>query len=143
VRARANRERGSLSVFMVGFAFMGLGLAGILVDLSSMMNAYLRAADVAEQAARAGADTIDPDYLRDTGQVRITDEADACAEADAIVAAYGDAGLVRIACGAPDDQHVTVTVQTTWDTYFLAAFGVSGGTREATATAGPLTGLGG
>jgi Flp pilus assembly protein TadG len=143
VRLRANGERGSLSVFMVGFAFMGLGLAGILVDLSSMMNAYLRAADVAEQAARAGADTIDADYLRDTGQVRITDEATACGKADAIVADHGDAGLVRLACGLPDDQHVTVTVRTTWDTYFLAAFGVSGGTREATATAGPLTGLGG
>jgi hypothetical protein len=140
---RANGERGSLSVFMVGFAFMGLGLAGILVDLSSMMNAYLRASDVAEQAARAGADTIDADYLRDTGEVRITDEATACAEADAIVAAHGDAGLVRLACGLPDDQHVTVTVRMSWDTYFLAAFGVSGGTRDATATAGPLTGLGG
>lgn len=144
-RDRAGRgdrhgERGSLSVFMVGFAFLGLGLAGMLVDLSSMMNAYLRAADIAEQAARAGADTIDTDYLRRTGNIKISDAGVACGRAGDIVAAQGDDQVVLLSCVVPDDQHVTVGVQLSWEAYFLAAFGVQGGTREAQATAGPTTG---
>ncbi|GAA0399486.1 hypothetical protein GCM10009530_59010 [Microbispora corallina] len=142
-RGRTRGERGSLSVFMVGFAFLGLGLAGILVDLSSMMNAYLRAADIAEQAARAGADTIDEDHLLSTGVVRISDAGTACAAARAIVAAHGDADVVLLSCRVPDDQHVTVGVRLPWQAYFLAVFGVQGGTRDAEATAGPDTGQGG
>jgi hypothetical protein len=133
-------ERGSLSVFMVGFAFLALGLAGILVDLSSMMNSYLRAADIAEQAARAGADTIDVDHLRRTGKIKIADAGEACNRAGDIVSAHGDDQVVLLSCDVPDDEHVTVGVQLPWKTYFLAAFGVQGGTREAQATAGPQTG---
>jgi hypothetical protein len=133
-------ERGSLSVFMVGFAFLGLGLAGVLVDMSSMMNSYLRAADVAEQAARAGADTIDVDYLRRTGNIRISDAGEACGRAGDIVAAHGDDQVALLSCAVPDDQHVTVSVRLPWEAYFLAAFGVQGGTRDAQATAGPQTG---
>jgi hypothetical protein len=140
---KANGERGSLSVFMIGFAFMGLALAGLLVDVSSMMNTYLRAADVAEQAARAGADAIDQDYLRETGQIRIVSADDACAKARGIVAQYGDPGIALLNCNLTDAQHVSVTVRMPWHTYFLAAFGVQGGTREANATAGAITGQGG
>ncbi|MEW9527011.1 flp pilus-assembly TadE/G-like family protein [Microbispora sp. NPDC049125] len=138
-----DRERGSLSVFMVGFAFLGLGLAGILVDLSSMTNSYLRAADIAEQAARAGAGDIDEDYLLRTGNVRIADTGSSCGKARAIVAAHRDDQVALLGCRVPDDQHVVVTVRLPWDAYFLAAFGVRGGTRDATATAGPKTGQGG
>lgn len=61
-------ERGSMSVFTVLFSVAVFLLAGLLVDGGAAINARLRAADVAEQAARAGADQIDVDHLRATGR---------------------------------------------------------------------------
>ncbi|MFC7104684.1 Tad domain-containing protein [Nonomuraea rubra] len=61
-------ERGSMSVFTVLFSVVVFLLAGLLVDGGSAINARLRAADVAEQAARAGADELDVDHLRETGR---------------------------------------------------------------------------
>ena len=47
-------ERGSVTLFVLLFSITALVLASLLVDLGSAINAQERAADLAEQAARAG-----------------------------------------------------------------------------------------
>ncbi|GAA3831303.1 hypothetical protein GCM10022226_60440 [Sphaerisporangium flaviroseum] len=136
-------ERGSVAVFTVLFSVAVLILVGLLVDGGGAINARLRAADIAEQAARAGADSIDVDHLRATGKVRILDDGEACTKAGAIVGAHADASAVLASCAVGDGaQDVTVTVTLTWKAYFLTIIGFGGGTMEATATAGPRTGQG-
>jgi hypothetical protein len=113
----------------------------LLVDGGASINARLRAADIAEQTARAAADTIDIDRLRATGEVRISDGSTACGRAGAILAAQGDRTAVLTRCVLADNaQQVTTIVQIEWKATFLSIIGFAGGTMAAEATAGPRTG---
>ena len=67
---QATRDRGSVSLWVVIFAFVTLALLILVVDGGQVIVAKSRAADIAEQAARAAADDIDPAALRG-GQVLI------------------------------------------------------------------------
>jgi Flp pilus assembly protein TadG len=73
---RARNDRGSVSLWVVIFAFVTLALLILIVDGGQVIVAKSRAADIAEQAARAAADDIDPAALRN-GQVTVA--AGACA----------------------------------------------------------------
>jgi Flp pilus assembly protein TadG len=64
------RDRGSLSLWVVIFAFVTLALLILIVDGGQVIVAKSRAADIAQQAARAAADDINPAALRN-GQVTI------------------------------------------------------------------------
>ncbi|GLW05444.1 membrane protein [Microtetraspora sp. NBRC 13810] len=140
-RRRAGRERGSMSVFTVLFSVAVFLLAGLLVDGGAAINARLRAADIAEQAARAGGDRIDVEYLRETGQARLLGDGEVCDRAEEIVAAHDDDGVQMADCsGGAGQTEVTVTVSVTWEAFFLAALGYAGTEMEASATAGPDTG---
>ncbi|MEV0233302.1 flp pilus-assembly TadE/G-like family protein [Nonomuraea sp. NPDC050786] len=129
-------ERGSMSVFTVLFSVVVFLLAGLLVDGGAAINARLRAADVAEQAARAGADQIDVDHLRATGQTRLLGEDQVCARADEIVAAQGGDDVTRGQCTVGQAQ-VTVTVSVKWQAFFLGAIGFPGSEMTAQAVAAP------
>ncbi|WP_240777191.1 flp pilus-assembly TadE/G-like family protein [Nonomuraea basaltis] len=129
-------ERGSMSVFTVLFSVVVFLLAGLLVDGGSAINARLRAADVAEQAARAGADQIDVDHLRTTGQTRLLGEDQVCARADEIVAAQGGDDVTSGECTVGQEQ-VTVTVSVRWEAFFLSAIGFPGSEMNGEATAAP------
>ncbi|MFI7127443.1 pilus assembly protein TadG-related protein [Nonomuraea sp. NPDC050153] len=131
-------ERGSMSVFTVLFSVVVFLLAGLLVDGGAAINARLRAADVAEQAARAGADEIDVDHLRATGQTRLLGEDQVCARADEIVAAQGGEGVTRGECTVAQGQaQVTVTVSVQWKAFFLSAIGFPGDEMTGQAVAAP------
>lgn len=131
-------ERGSMSVFTVLFSVVVFLLAGLLVDGGAAINARLRATDIAEQAARAGADRVDVEHLRTTGTVRLLDEAQVCARADEIVAAYGTADASPASCTVGGGQtQVTVAVKVRWTALFLGALGFPGSEMEGQATAGP------
>jgi Flp pilus assembly protein TadG len=131
-------ERGSMSVFTVLFSVVVFLLAGLLVDGGSAINARLRAADVAEQAARAGADELDVDHLRQTGQTRLLGEDQVCARADEIVAAVGGDDVSQGECSVGQGQaQVTVTVKVRWEAFFLSAVGLSGSEMTGEATAAP------
>lgn len=132
-------ERGSASLFTVVFAGIGLILAALLIDGAAMMNAHLRAADIAEQAARAAADSIDVDHLRATGEVRLTGEGEACDQAQKVVSGHGDDGVRLLSCTVTADQ-ATVRIRLPWRTHFATLIGIDGNEREAEATAGPRTG---
>jgi Flp pilus assembly protein TadG len=70
MRRRIERDRGSVSVWVVIFAFVALALLVMVVDGGQVMIAKSRAADIAEQAARAAADDINLPSLR-AGNVQI------------------------------------------------------------------------
>jgi Flp pilus assembly protein TadG len=69
-RRRLRRDDGSLSVWVVLFAFITMILLTLLVDGGQVIIAKSQAADMAEQAARAAADDIAPAALRG-GQVAL------------------------------------------------------------------------
>src|SRR6185437_8108007 len=56
--ARHHTDRGSVSLWLVIFAFTTIALLVLVVDGGQTMNAKSRAADIAEQAARAAADDV-------------------------------------------------------------------------------------
>ena len=68
-RERASRliqntgDRGSVSLWVVIFAFVTLALLILIVDGGQVIVAKSRAADIAQQAARAAVDDINPAAL--------------------------------------------------------------------------------
>jgi Flp pilus assembly protein TadG len=131
-----------MAVFTVIFAVVVFLLAGLLVDGGAAINAHLRAADIAEQGARAAADLIDVEELRATGRARLLGEDDAvCGRAAELVLAHRADGVTMPRCDVGNGRtEVTVEVAVRWDAFFLAALGFPGEEMHATATAGPDTG---
>ena len=121
----AGADRGSLTIFVVFFAITALVLASLLVDLGNAINAQERAADLAEQAARAAADTIDTVGLRN-GLVQI-DTAQACNNAEKIILAYdqssGVAAKMTQPCTFQGPRRVTVYVSVATTPIITTAFG--------------------
>lgn len=131
-----------MSVFVVIFSIAVFLLAGLLVDGGAAINARLKAADVAEQGARAAADQIDIDALRATGQVRLlADSGAVCDRAREIVTAHVAHGVRMTECLIGGGQNeVTIGVGVHWDAFFLSVLGFRGSDMEAAATAGPDAG---
>jgi Flp pilus assembly protein TadG len=88
-RPRSDGERGSIALWVIIFTFAVIVLVALMVDGGQLMNAKERAADVAEQAARAAANDVSVADLR-AGKVAIAPGA--CAPdgpAASLVASYG------------------------------------------------------
>lgn len=114
-----------MTVFVVFFAITALVLASLLVDLGNAVNAQERAADVAEEAARAAANTIDVASLR-SGNV-VIDQSTACQNAAAVIATYDQGGKVRASmtqgCVYSGPRQVTVYVSVTTTPVISTFFG--------------------
>jgi len=124
-RARCPADRGSLTIFVIFFSLTALVLASLLVDLGSAVNAQERAADLAEQAARAGANAIDPASLR-AGTV-VIDQGIACRSAEQVIRKYVtisgiDAAMTQN-CTYPGPRQVTVYVSVTTKPIITTFFG--------------------
>ena len=115
---RHQAERGSVTLWLVIFALVAVTLLILVVDGGQVIVAKSRAADIAEQAARAAADDINPGALR-SGQVAVAAGAcDAGGPATGLISTYSQGVGVTAsmqncqvgtdAAGAPD-----VTVQVT------------------------------
>jgi Flp pilus assembly protein TadG len=136
------RERGSVTVFTVVFAIAVMFLLALIIDGGMAMNARQRAADIAGQAARAAADTIDVATLRATGVAEMAPGA--CGSAARLVAVYGQrlsTGVDRVArtamvsCVAPPGARVaTVQVTVTASPLVPGVFGPFHETASASAT---------
>ena len=124
-RAGPGAERGSATVFVVFFTLVALALTSLLVDVGNAVNAQERAADLAEQAARAAANAIDVADLR-SGTVTI-DQTRACADALNLIQAYAAASRLDAAmtarCTYPGPRQVTVYVSVTTTPLISAFFG--------------------
>ena len=140
---QANTERGSVTVFTVVFAIAVMFLLALIIDGGIAMNAKQRAADIAGQAARAAANTINLATLRATGVAVLAPGA--CGSAAQLVGTYGQrltTGVDRVAstamvrCVAPAGAQVaTVQVTVTASPLVPGVFGPFHETASASATA--------
>lgn len=121
-------EQGAVTVFVVLFTAALLAVAGLVIDGGYALGAKRQAMNHAEQAARAGADALDPAALRD-GQT-VVDASRATDAAQQYLAQVGARGTVDVVGG-----EVTVTVTSRRDTTLLSAVGVTSIPISASATA--------
>jgi Flp pilus assembly protein TadG len=125
-------------MFTAIFALFVIMLAGLLVDGGLAIHARERAADIAEQAARAGADDIDVASLRQTGEPTI-DTGTACEKAHQLAASYADQ-LTGWGC-VPSADQVSVTITIDVQPQLLNILpGLGTFTMTSTATARPERG---
>jgi Flp pilus assembly protein TadG len=122
-------QRGSASVFLVCFAVALIGVAGLVYDGGLALVAKRRAINVAEQAARAGAQELSIASIRGSGPVRL-DRPAASRSARSYLAAAGYTGSVRVS-----GNTVEVTVAWSRPAEIMSVVGVGGfgGTGHATA----------
>ncbi len=123
-------ERGSASIL---FAALGLALlmaTGLAVDGGRKLGALSEARDVADNAARAGAQMVDADAYRATG-VPTLDPAAASSRALSFLSTEGYSGTVSVS-----GTTVTVTVTISVSTTFLPGPMVVSATESASAVAG-------
>src|SRR5262245_24388116 len=71
LRRWGREDRGSATVFGLFLIVVVLVLAGAMIEGGNAMSARGHATDIAQQAARAGADKLDLTALREHGLVRI------------------------------------------------------------------------
>jgi len=130
-------ERGSLTVFMAIVApAVFLGSAGIVVDGIGKLNTARAAYAYAEEAARAGADSINAAAVR-AGHPAVIDPAAAIAAAHAYLSAVGVHGTVAIVppTGNAGPTAITVTVTVRRATEILSVLHIDSWTVTGTATA--------
>jgi Flp pilus assembly protein TadG len=131
---RLRADRGSGTAWALGVVVVLALLAGAVLDGGHAMAARVQALDIAQQAARAGANHLDLTLLRTQGIVRL-DPAAARAAAAAFLADAGVSGTTTATT-----EQVTVTVTRSHPTLILQAIGVDAIAMSATATAVPATG---
>jgi hypothetical protein len=131
--ARLREDRGSATAWAIGVVIVVALLSGAVLDGGNAMAARVQALDVAQQAARAGANQLDLAALRNEGLVRLNPAA-AQAAAEQFLRQSGIAGT---ATATP--TQVSVTVTRAQPTLLLDAIGVESISMTATATAVPAT----
>jgi Flp pilus assembly protein TadG len=143
---RPRGERGSFTFAVIFWALMAMMLAGFVVDGGLAITERQRAGDIAEQAARAGAQQLNVNDLRN-GTLTI-DEAAACSQAKAVAVASGLADSA-VTCGPIGSTTtstnqvvptITVTVTITYSPILLGMFYSPNFTANASATAYPQPG---
>ena len=129
MRKRLNDERGSVSILVAVLGLALLMATGLDVDGGRKLGALSEARDIADNAARAGAQAIDVDAYRSTGIPTINPAA-ATHRANAYLAKTGHTGTVVVT-----GTTVTVTVTITVNTNFLPGPMTAWATESATAIA--------
>jgi Flp pilus assembly protein TadG len=147
LRARRDRkrdERGSFTIFVVLWSLVIVMVAALVIDVGLAISQRERAADLANQAARAEAQNLSTVVLRQSGGIQIQD---GCAEAQSYLDAARDSihyGKANIDTGFGDDgcqlnaagNSVTVQVQLTYSPFVFDLFsGTVTVTESGTATA--------
>lgn len=131
-------ERGSVTMFVVVFTVALLMVAGLVIDGGYTLAAHRRAFNEAEAAARAGAQAIDLDALRATGNAVLDPDA-ARARAEDYLARTGHRGFVEV-----DGDTVRVRVEFRQPMVLLSIVGVGpldiNGDGSARAVRGVLSG---
>lgn len=135
--SRLAGDRGAATMWMTFGVVIVLSVCGLTFDGGMLISAKRQAINNAEEAARAGAQALDPAAVYGTGP-RTLDPAAAVARAEAFIAANGWTGY---ATATPTG--VTVTIERTQTMTFLTMFGVADKTVAGTATARPYQGLAG
>lgn len=125
---RRDRERGSITPFVVVFALGFVILAGFIYDGGRALAAKTSAINEAQQAARTAAQALNPAELRNN--VLATTPGQAIADAEAYIASCGDTGTATV-----NGDQITVTVTHRQSTEILGVIGISEITVTGNATA--------
>jgi Flp pilus assembly protein TadG len=128
-------DRGSVSLYFAIVTIAALVMAGLVLDGGAALATRERAADLATQAARAGADALTPSSLRDLPTDLVADPASATRAADAVLADGGATGQVAVS-----GDTVTVTAHVPRRTVILSAVGLTDISQTATASATAIVG---
>ncbi|MDF1598114.1 MAG: pilus assembly protein TadG-related protein [Acidimicrobiia bacterium] len=128
---RLHNERGAVSTFLAVLALALLAAAGLVVDGGRKVNTLREASNLADNAARAGAQAIDLDTLRTDGTVRLLPGAAEQEARDYLTELGHAASEVTVA-----DDTITVTVELTVDPVLLPTGPI---TVTATETAAAIT----
>ena len=122
-RLREHGERGSTALFVAFFAPAMIFMAGLVIEGGAAMEARQRAADIAEQAARAAARECDVAILRQQSECRITDSRAVAAAVGPYAGTDGGTSLTPELIRSPDGgasfYGVRVTVRMTFSTTLL------------------------
>lgn len=124
-------ERGSVTILIAALGLALLMATGLAVDGGRKLGALSEARNLADNAARAGAQAIDADSYRSTGIPNL-DPAAAAAAANSYLARHGHSGTAVVS-----GTTVTVTVTITVHTRFLPGPFIVSATESATAVSGP------
>ena len=131
------RDDGAITILVLLLTPMLLALAGLVWDGGLAITARQRAADLAEQAARAGADQLDLDAARADGTNLIDTTRAGTAACHYLLIAAPAATCAATATA----QQVTVRVTTTTTTALLGLIGLHSLTTHGQATARPVQGV--
>ena len=125
-----------MALYLAIFATAMIAMAGLVIDGGAAIAAREKAADVADQAARAGANALSADSLResDPGDLR-ADPIRARAAADTVLSDAGATGEVTV-----DGATVTVVAHIPQKTAVLSAVGVNDLSQTATQSATAIHG---
>lgn len=117
----AERERGSISVWMMSIATAMVLLLGLAVDGSGQIHTRARAHAIAAEAARAGGQQL-------TGPVAIRGQHATIDPAAAVTAAtiyLNSAPGITGTASATSGERITVTTHATYQTKFLSLIGIT------------------
>ncbi len=134
-RARLAEDRGSISLYFAIITIATLVMAGLVLDGGAALAARERAADLATQAARSGADALTPTSLRGAPGALQADPAAARQAVNTLLDAAGANGTVTVS-----GHTVTVAVTVPKHTVILSAVGVEDISQTASASATALYG---
>lgn len=129
------RDRGSVALYFAIMTVAALAMAGLVIDGGAALATRERAADLATQAARAGANALLPASLRGLPGGLVPDPLAATAAADRVLSTAGATGTVVI-----EGDQVTVTAHVPRRTVILCAIGLTDISQSASATATVLYG---
>ncbi len=133
-----DRERGAVSVFVLGLVVVLMIVAGLVVDGGRAVNARAEITDDAEQAARAGANQVDVAALRSGEGVSLSSSAARAAAMDHLLARGYDAGRIQVDVV---DQEVSVQVSDRVPTALLSLILISHFNVEGSAVARAALGI--
>ncbi|KMS74303.1 hypothetical protein ACM01_15110 [Streptomyces viridochromogenes] len=114
------RDQGGMELFYAGTVLIAFLIIGLVIDGGLALDRMSDADYVAQEAARAGAQQIDPGQAI-TGEAIVVDPDAAQAAARAFLSSEGVDGDVAI---AEDGQSLTVTVRDAYHPYFASLIGV-------------------
>lgn len=101
-------ERGAVSTFLAVIALALLMAAGLAIDGGRKVNTLREASHLADNAARAGAQAIDLNTLRSTGEIRLLPDEAEQAVAEYLLALGHTASFIEV---SGDTISVTVELE--------------------------------
>ena len=135
VRRLGQNESGRVTAFVVVFVAAVIAFSGLVLDGGLALASKVRAMGEAQEAARAGAQAIDPSVYRSTGVLRLI-PGEAVTLASHYLAAADRSGEVTVT-----GNTVSVKVTDTHQSLLLGAVGVESLTTTASASAQPERGV--